>query len=72
MAIPTYNTPIFPCTSRVVARNSIVQARMLIREMQLTLSSSGDNVPALSVSPSVHQIAHELAVAENALTLCGC
>lgn len=67
MAAPTYTTPVFPCTSRFVARNSIVQARMLIQDVQLTLTDDH-----LAIRPKVQQIANELAVAENALCLCGC
>lgn len=72
MAISTYSTPVFPCTSRAVARNSIVQARMLIQDIQLTLSDAGNEAIRLSISPTIRGIAHELAVAENALNLCGC
>jgi hypothetical protein len=71
MANSDYTPPVFPCTSRVVARNSITQARFLIQELQLTLASA-DGVLPPSVRPAVGRIGHELAIAENALNLCGC
>lgn len=72
MANSDYTPPIFPCTSRFVARNSIVQARILIQDIQLIISDDRNDAIGPSIGRAVGQIAHELAVAENALNLCGC